>query len=158
MDTMMSLKEERDGLLIVLADLQAENDRRVAELAEENAALRVRAEAAGAECDALREELDALEEDRNIEAILLADELNDARAVELEAAAGWRPVTEQWPPPDERVLIAPTDGTWWDVARRRRDIEGEEVWALDDGTVLDFESAGVATRVTLPPFPSEEAA
>lgn len=75
-----------------------------------------------------------------------------ARVAELEAAQQWRPVTEEWPPYLERVVIGQRGGTWAAFARRVRiGAAGDEVWLLDSETTLDFESANVV--FSLPPIP-----
>ena len=74
------------------------------------------------------------------------------RVAELEAAQQWRPVTEEWPPYLERVVIGQRGGTWAAFARRVRiGAAGDEVWLLDSETTLDFESANVV--FSLPPIP-----
>ena len=84
-----------------------------------------------------------------------------ARVAELEAQAaqGWRPVTEEWPPYNERVIIGHGGGYgggWCVFARRVRtdDRDGDD-WLMDDDTTLAFESAVVAMRRPLPPAPQE---
>ena len=85
-----------------------------------------------------------------------------ARVAELEAALAaqqWRPVTEDWPPYNERVIIGHGGGYgggWCVFARRVRtdDRDGDD-WLMDDDTTLAFESAVVAMRRPLPPAPQE---
>ena len=85
-----------------------------------------------------------------------------ARVAELEAqlaAQQWRPVTEDWPPYNERVIIGHGggyDGGWCAFARRVRtdDRDGDD-WLMDDDTKLAFESAAVAMPRPLPPAPQE---
>jgi hypothetical protein len=85
-----------------------------------------------------------------------------ARVAELEAqlaAQGWRPVTEDWPPYNERVIIGyggGYGGGWCVFARRVRtdDRDGDD-WLMDDDTKLAFESAAVAMPRPLPPAPQE---
>ena len=96
---------------------------------------------------------------RGVEQRLVAAE---ARVAELEsqlAAQGWRPVTEDWPPYNERVIIGHGGGYgggWCVFARRVRtdDRDGDD-WLMDDDTTLAFESAVVAMRRPLPPAPQE---
>lgn len=82
-----------------------------------------------------------------------------ARVAELEsqAAQGWRPVTEDWPEYQQRVLIGHGDYYvygWYVVARRA--YNNKDIWVMDDDTVLAFESASVAMIVPpLPPAPQE---
>jgi len=76
-----------------------------------------------------------------------------ARVDELEAANTWRPVTADWPPRNQRVVISAPGASWADVARKQHDGE-EYVWQLENGHALDFESATVATH--LPPAPDTE--
>ena len=82
-----------------------------------------------------------------------------ARVAELEAQAaqGWRPVTEDWPPYNERVIIGHGGGYgggWSAFARRvRTDNRDGDDWLMDDDTTLAFESAVVAMRRPLPPAP-----
>ena len=85
-----------------------------------------------------------------------------ARVAELEsqlAAQGWRPVTEDWPPYNERVIIGHGGGYgggWSAFARRvRTDNRDGDDWLMDDDTTLAFESAVVAMRRPLPPAPQE---
>ena len=84
-----------------------------------------------------------------------------ARVAELEAQAaqGWRPVTEDWPPYNERVIIGHGGGYgggWSAFARRvRTDNRDGDDWLMDDDTTLAFESAVVAMRRPLPPAPQE---
>ena len=83
-----------------------------------------------------------------------------ARVAELEAQAaqGWRPVTEDWPPYNERVIIGHGGGYgggWSAFARRvRTDNRDGDDWLMDDDTTLAFESAVVAMRRPLPPRPT----
>ena len=83
-----------------------------------------------------------------------------ARVAELEsqlAAQGWRPVTAEWPPYNERVIIGHGGGYgggWSAFARRvRTDNRDGDDWLMDDDTTLAFESAVVAMRRPLPPAP-----
>ena len=84
------------------------------------------------------------------------------RVAELEAALaaqGWRPVTEDWPPYNERVIIGHGGGYgggWCVFARRVRtdDRDGDD-WLMDDDMTLAFESAVVAMQRPLPPAPQE---
>ena len=82
----------------------------------------------------------------------------DARAAhvaELEAqlaAQQWRPVTEKWPHYAERVAIGHVAGNWAAIATRVQSPDDDE-WELEDGKVLDWESASVA--IELPPLPQE---
>jgi hypothetical protein len=85
-----------------------------------------------------------------------------ARVAELEAqlaAQGWRPVTEDWPPYNERVIIGHGGGYgggWSAFARRvRTDNRDGDDWLMDDDTTLAFESAVVAMPRPLPPAPQE---
>jgi hypothetical protein len=85
-----------------------------------------------------------------------------ARVTELEAqlaAQQWRPVTEDWPPYNERVIIGHGGGYgggWSAFARRvRTDNRDGDDWLMDDDTTLAFESAVVAMRRPLPPAPQE---
>jgi hypothetical protein len=85
-----------------------------------------------------------------------------ARVAELEAqldAQGWRPVTEDWPPYNERVIIGyggGYGGGWCVFARRvRTDNRDGDDWLMDDDTTLAFESAVVAMPRPLPPAPQE---
>ena len=85
-----------------------------------------------------------------------------ARVAELEAqlaAQQWRPVTEDWPPYNERVIIGHGGGYgggWCVFARRVRtdDRDGDD-WLMDDDMTLAFESAVVAMQRPLPPAPQE---
>ena len=75
-----------------------------------------------------------------------------AEALAAERAANtWRPVTADWPPRNQRVVISAPGASWADVARKQHDGE-EYVWQLKNGHVLDFESATVA--IPLPPAPA----
>jgi hypothetical protein len=81
---------------------------------------------------------------------------------ELEAqlaAQQWRPVTEDWPPYNERVIIGYAGGYgggWSAFARRvRTDNRDGDDWLMDDDTTLAFESAVVAMQRPLPPAPQE---
>jgi hypothetical protein len=85
-----------------------------------------------------------------------------ARVTELEAqlaAQQWRPVTEDWPPYNERVIIGHGGGYgggWSAFARRvRTDNRDGDDWLMDDDTTLAFESAVVAMQRPLPPAPQE---
>ena len=85
-----------------------------------------------------------------------------ARVAELEAqlaAQQWRPVTEDWPPYNERVIIGHGGGYgggWFAFAQRvRADNRNEDDWLMDDDTLLAFESAVVAMQRPLPPAPQE---
>ena len=132
------------------------------------AGLRARAEAAEAERDEYKLQRDkwiADEPATEAEAARLRDECSraemaaiyfEARVAELEAqlaAQGWRPVTADWPPRNQRVVISAPGASWADVARKQHDGE-EYVWQLENGHALDFESATVATH--LPPAPDTE--
>jgi hypothetical protein len=84
------------------------------------------------------------------------------RVAELEsqlAAQQWRPVTEDWPPYNERVIIGYAGGYgggWSAFARRvRTDNRDGDDWLMDDDTTLAFESAVVAMQRPLPPAPQE---
>ena len=76
----------------------------------------------------------------------------------LLAAQQWRPVTEDWPPYNERVIIGHGGGYgggWSAFARRvRTDNRDGDDWLMDDDTTLAFESAVVAMRRPLPPRPT----
>jgi hypothetical protein len=123
-------------------------------------ALLARAEAAEAEVVDLHRQL--------AEMAAAMEEIEDerlalvARVAELEAqlaAQGWRPVTEDWPPYNERVIIGyggGYGGGWCVFARRVRtdDRDGDD-WLMDDDTKLAFESAAVAMPRPLPPAPQE---
>lgn len=137
-----------------------------AQLAEANAKwYRQRAEVAEARVVELQSALAAAERERddaNIEAALEQSNARDAwqRAAELEAALAaeraantWRPVTADWPPRNQRVVISAPGASWADVARKQHDGE-EYVWQLKNGHVLDFESATVA--IPLPPAPAPQ--
>ena len=85
-------------------------------------------------------------------------EMLRARVAKLEAelaAQGWRPVTADWPPRNQRVVISAPGASWADVARKQHDGE-EYVWQLKNGHMLDFESATVA--IPLPPAPAPQEA
>ena len=79
----------------------------------------------------------------------------ERRVTELEEALGgqeWQPVTEEWPPYQQRVLIGHGDYYvygWYAIARRA--YTNKDIWVMDDDTVLAFESATVAMIV--PPLP-----
>jgi hypothetical protein len=78
-----------------------------------------------------------------------------ARVAELEAqlaAQQWRPVTEEWPHYAERVAIGHVAGNWAAIATRVQSPDDDE-WELEDGKMLDWESASVA--IELPPLPQE---
>lgn len=76
-------------------------------------------------------------------------------ALDAERAAHrWRPVTADWPPRNQRVVISAPGASWADVARKQHDGE-EYVWQLKNGHVLDFESATVATPLPPAPAPQE---
>jgi hypothetical protein len=95
--------------------------------------------------------MDATQQD-----IVGAIEQTRARVAELEAqlaAQQWRPVTADWPPRNQRVVISAPGASWADVARKQHDGE-EYVWQLKNGHVLDFESATVA--IPLPPAPAPQ--
>ena len=118
-----------------------------------------RAETAEAEARDARNDLDDAELHlRRAEAAATA---LVARVAELEAQAaqGWRPVTEDWPPYNERVIIGHGGGYgggWSAFARRvRTDNRDGDDWLMDDDTTLAFESAVVAMRRPLPPAPQE---
>ena len=116
--------------------------------------LLARAEAAEAEA---YERLEAalFAEQRATDAEMERDELA-ARVDELEAeraAQQWRPVTADWPPRNQRVVISAPGASWADVARKQHDGE-EYVWQLKNGHMLDFESATVA--IPLPPAPAPQ--
>ena len=118
----------------------------------DNRAALARAEAAEAEAARLQYDLDRQ--------LYRADVLA-ARVAELEsqlAAQGWRPVTEDWPPYNERVIIGHGGGYgggWSAFARRvRTDNRDGDDWLMDDDTTLAFESAVVAMRRPLPPRPT----
>ena len=79
-----------------------------------------------------------------------------AAALAAERAANtWRPVTADWPPRNQRVVISAPGASWADVARKQHDGE-EYVWQLKNGHMLDFESATVA--IPLPPAPAPQEA
>lgn len=65
------------------------------------------------------------------------------RLAELEAAQQWRPVTEEWPPCDLKVVISAPGASWAEVASKHYDGD-EYVWELENGHAFDFESAIVA--------------
>ncbi len=65
------------------------------------------------------------------------------RLAELEAAQQWRPVTEEWPPCDLKVVISAPGASWAEVASKHYDGD-EYVWELENGHAFDFESATVA--------------
>jgi hypothetical protein len=118
-----------------------------------------RAETAEAEARDARNDLDDAELHlRRAEAAATA---LAARVAELEAQAaqGWRPVTEDWPPYNERVIIGHGGGYgggWSAFARRvRTDNRDGDDWLMDDDTTLAFESAVVAMRRPLPPAAQE---
>ncbi len=84
----------------------------------------------------------------------------EARVAELEAelaAQQWRPVTEDWPPYNERVIIGHGGGYGggWSAFARRVRTDDRDDWLMDDDTTLAFESAVVAMRRPLPPAPQE---
>jgi hypothetical protein len=88
-----------------------------------------------------------------------ADALARVAELEAQAAQQWRPVTEDWPPYNERVIIGyggGYGGGWCVFARRVRtdDRDGDD-WLMDDDTKLAFESAAVAMPRPLPPAPQE---
>jgi hypothetical protein len=91
-----------------------------------------------------------------------ANALLAARVAELEAQAaqGWRPVTDDWPPYNERVIIGyggGYGGGWSAFARRvRTDNRDGDDWLMDDDTTLAFESAVVAMPRPLPPAPAPQ--
>jgi hypothetical protein len=119
-----------------------------------------RAETAEAEARDARNDLDDAELHlRRAEAAATA---LVARVAELEsqlAAQQWRPVTEDWPPYNERVIIGHGGGYgggWSAFARRvRTDNRDGDDWLMDDDTTLAFESAVVAMRRPLPPAAQE---
>ncbi len=119
-----------------------------------------RAEAAEAEAaDAILAASDAAQREGNAMHALAHFR---ARVADLEAqlaAQGWRPVTEDWPPYNERVIIGHGGGYgggWSAFARRvRTDNRDGDDWLMDDDTTLAFESAVVAMRRPLPPAPHE---
>ena len=77
-----------------------------------------------------------------------------AEALAAERAANtWRPVTADWPPRNQRVVISAPGASGAAVARKQHDGE-EYVWQLKNGHVLDFESATVA--IPLPPAPAPQ--
>lgn len=129
--------------------------------------LMARAEAAEAEAARLKEAGRMVQEEvtawRDSYAALNEQRLAlAARVAELEAelaAQGWRPVTEDWPPYNERVIIGHGGGYgggWSAFARRvRTDNRDGDDWLMDDDTTLAFESAVVAMRRPLPPAPQE---
>jgi hypothetical protein len=120
----------------------------------------LRAEAAEAEAaDAILAASDAAQREENA---MHALSHFRTRVAELEAqlaAQGWRPVTEDWPPYNERVIIGHGGGYgggWSAFARRvRTDNRDGDDWLMDDDTTLAFESAVVAMRRPLPPAPQE---
>lgn len=68
------------------------------------------------------------------------------RAMSAEAklaAQQWRPVTEEWPPCDLKVVISAPGASWAEVASKHYDGD-EYVWELENGHAFDFESATVA--------------
>ena len=88
------------------------------------------------------------------------NEMLRARVAELEAqlaAQQWRPVTNDWPPYNERVIIGYGGGYGggWCVFARRVRTDDRDDWLMDDDTTLAFESAVVAMRRPLPPAPQE---
>ena len=105
-----------------------------------------RAEAAEAEAARLQYHLDRQ---------LYRADARAAHVAELEAqlaAQQWRPVTEKWPHYAERVAIGHVAGNWAAIATRVQSPDDDE-WELEDGKVLDWESASVA--IELPPLPQE---
>lgn len=130
-----------------------DREERVAALERALDAALARAEAAETEVAQWRGFTDAIQ--KGLQAAL-------ARVAELEAqlaAQGWRPVTEDWPPYNERVIIGHGGGYgggWCAFARRVRtdDRDGDD-WLMDDDTTLAFESAVVAMPRPLPPAPQE---
>ena len=89
-----------------------------------------------------------------------AEDERDALRAELEAqqaAQQWRPVTEDWPPYNERVIIGHGGGYGggWSAFARRVRTDNRDDWLMDDDTTLAFESAVVAMRRPLPPAPQE---
>jgi hypothetical protein len=150
-----------DELRQVLADwispYPPKQRRKIAGLFE---AVIARAEAAEAEAeDAILAASDAAQREENA---MHALSHFRARVAELEAqlaAQGWRPVTEDWPPYNERVIIGYAGGYgggWSAFARRvRTDNRDGDDWLMDDDTTLAFESAVVAMQRPLPPAPQE---
>ena len=160
----MTMTEQRltsDELRQVLAEwirpMYTRERRKLAGLFE---AVIARAEAAEAEAeDAILVASDAAQRE---ESAMHALSHFRARVAELEAqlaAQGWRPVTEDWPPYNERVIIGyggGYGGGWCVFARRvRTDNRDGDDWLMDDDTTLAFESAVVAMRRPLPPAPQE---
>ena len=74
------------------------------------------------------------------------------RLAELEAAQQWRPVTEEWPPCDLKVVISAPGASWAEVASKHYDGD-EYVWELENGHAFDFESATVALPLPQEPTP-----
>ena len=126
-------------------------------------ALLARAEAAEAEARDARDARNDLDDaELHLRRAEAAATALAARVAELEAASdaqGWRPVTEDWPPYNERVIIGHGGGYgggWSAFARRvRTDNRDGDDWLMDDDTTLAFESAVVAMRRPLPPAPQE---
>ena len=154
---------EYDALAARLEVLEAafDNSHKLNEqLGDENRALLARAEAAETEAVDLHRqlaEMAAAMEEIEAERLALA-----ARVAELEAqlaAQQWRPVTKDWPPYNERVIIGHGGGYgggWFAFAQRvRADNRNEDDWLMDDDTLLAFESAVVAMQRPLPPAPQE---
>ena len=101
--------------------------------------------------DLVYDDLLATIEERDA-ALARVAELETALAAE-RAANTWRPVTADWPPRNQRVVISAPGASWADVARKQHDGE-EYVWQLKNGHMLDFESATVA--IPLPPAPAPQ--
>lgn len=74
------------------------------------------------------------------------------RLAELEEAQQWRPVTEEWPPCDLKVVISAPGASWAEVASKHYDGD-EYVWELENGHAFDFESATVALPLPQEPTP-----
>ena len=103
------------------------------------------------EVTAWRDSYEALNEQR----LALA-----ARVAELEsqlAAQQWRPVTKEWPPYHERVIIGYGGGYGggWSAFARRVRTDDRDDWLMDDDTTLAFETAAVAMQPPPHPVPQE---
>ena len=137
------LSIERDAALARAEAAEAESARLQYDFDRQLYRADARAEEAEAERNALRAELGTA-----LDHLATAAHYPEV----LLAAQQWRPVTEDWPHYAERVAIGHITGNWAAIATRVQSPDDDE-WELEDGKVLDWESASVA--IELPPLPQE---
>jgi len=153
--TKKQLKTDADYFRIkVLLEVALEERNALAARAEAAEALAYERLEAALFAEQRATDAEAERDSANIEAALEQANAREAweRVAELEAAQGWRPVTEEWPPCDLKVVISAPGASWAEVASKHYDGD-EYVWELENGHAFDFESATVALPLPQEPTP-----